>query len=69
MRSAQGPVGRSSAADEGTNSIRQFNDRAVSDHRVVCVVTTIRDGVDRVGLPTCGFVVPPVGFEPTLERF
>ena len=30
---------------EGTTAIRAFNDRVRSDERVVCVQTTIRDGV------------------------
>ena len=30
---------------EGARALRAFNDKVVSDPRVVCVLTTIRDGV------------------------
>ena len=30
---------------EGARALRAFNDKVVNDPRVVCVLTTIRDGV------------------------
>ena len=30
---------------EGAKALRAFNDKVVNDPRVVCVLTTIRDGV------------------------
>lgn len=40
-----GRVADASAEDERTAVIRAFNDRVAADERVVCVMTTVRDGV------------------------
>ena len=40
-----GRVADRAADDESTRALREFNDAVVEDGRVVCVMTTIRDGV------------------------
>ncbi len=33
------------ASDSGAEALRRFNDKVVADPRVVCALTTIRDGI------------------------
>ena len=38
---------------EGARALRAFNDKVVNDPRVVCVLTTIRDGVTLIRRAAC----------------
>ena len=40
--------------DEAALAVRAFNDKVVNDPRVVCVLTTIRDGVTLIRRATAG---------------
>ena len=40
-----GVLASESDPHEGARALRAFNDKVVNDPRVVCVLTTIRDGV------------------------